>query len=109
MKTTSIATASLIAMIASANAAPIEYKNGNFAARISGYGNIGLIEPNFALPNAEFFGDWSARGQMTYSLTDGHRIGAVYSLNQKTIDDGDAINDLFALWQARDYGRLETG
>ena len=33
MKTVSFATASLIAMIVSANAAPIEYKKGNFLSK----------------------------------------------------------------------------
>ena len=109
MKTVSFATASLIAMIVSANAAPIEYKKGNFTARFSGYGNVGVIEPEFRLKDARLVGDWSARGQITYNVNDENKLGLVYSLNQQTIDDGDAINDLFALWQIRGHGRLEIG
>ena len=109
MKTVSFATASLIAMIASANAAPIEYKKDNFTARFSGYGNVGVIEPEFRLKDARFVGDWSARGQITYNVNDENKLGLVYSLNQQTIDDGDAINDLFALWQIRSHGRIEIG
>ncbi len=93
----------------SVNAAPIEYKNGDFSARVSGYGNLGIIEPDFALNNAEFLTDWSVRGQMTYDMTAGQRIGLVYSLNQKTTESGDAIDDLFALYQVKDYGRIEIG
>ena len=93
----------------SANAAPIEYTNDGFTARVSGYGNVGMIEPNFALNNSTFLGDWSVRGQMTYDADETHRMGFVYSLNQQTIDQDGYINDLFALWQVKDVGRLEIG
>ena len=109
MKTSIIAIVSFITMVSAASARPIEYRNGGFSARVSGYGNIGLIEPEFEVPNARLIGDWSARAQMTYDLNEIHRLGLVYSLNQKTLEDGDEINDLFALWQVRDYGRIEVG
>ena len=111
MKIAHIGIASVIATVLSgaAFAAPLEYKKDAFSARVSGYGNVGVIEPNFALPNAEFIGDWSARAQLTYDLTDGQRIGMVYSLNQKTTETGGAIDDLFALYQVKDYGRIEIG
>ena len=109
MKSSYIASALVFATMAAANAAPIEYKKNGFALRLSGYGNIGLIEPDFLVPNARFIGDWSARAQMTYDINNGHRVGLVYSLNQKTLDDGDEIDDLFALWQVKNYGRLEVG
>lgn len=105
-----IGLASVIFALSNANAAePLEYKNGNFSARVSGYGNVGWIEPNFALPNIAFIGDWSARAQLAYDLTDGQRIGLVYSLNQKTTETGGAIDDLFALYQVKNYGRIEIG
>ena len=92
-----------------ANAAPIEYKNDKFTARVSGYGDIGMIEPDFALNNSRLVGDWSLRGQMTYDVTDEYKLGFVYSLDQKTIDKDKYINDLFALWQVKNVGRLEIG
>lgn len=108
MRTSFIAILSFF-VASAASAAPIEYKDDNFAARVSGYGNIGMIEPDFALKNSRFLGDWSLRGQMTYDVNETYRLGMVYSLNQQTIDDGDYINDLFALWQVRDFGRIEIG
>ena len=93
----------------SASAAPIEFSNDGVTARISGYGNIGMIEPQFALNNSEFIGDWSIRGQLTYDADDTHRLGFVYSLNQQTVDEDGYINDLFALWQVKDFGRIELG
>ena len=92
-----------------ANAAPIEYKNDGFAARISGYGNVGIIEPDFAINNSAFLGDWSVRGQMTYDADDSHRFGFVYSLDQQTVDDDEYIDNLFAMWQVKELGRLEIG
>ena len=108
MRTSFIAILSFF-VASAASAAPIEYKDDNFTARVSGYGNIGMIEPDFALQNSRFLGDCSLRGQMTYDVNETYRLGMVYSLNQQTIDDGDYINDLFALWQVRDFGRIEIG
>ncbi|MBR4475087.1 MAG: hypothetical protein IKP05_00175 [Alphaproteobacteria bacterium] len=90
-------------------AEPIEYRKDGFSARISGYGNFGMIEPDFALANSMFMGDWSLRGQMSYDVNETYKLGMVYSLNQQTIDDDEYINDLFALWQVKNLGRLEIG
>lgn len=109
MKTSFVALALFVSTLATATAAPLEYRKDGFAVRVSGYGNIGLIEPEFLVPNARFIGDWSARIQTTYDVNNVHRIGLVYGLNQKTLEDGDEIDDLFALWQVRGYGRLEIG
>ena len=109
MRTSYITFLTCLAAIASANAAPIEYNDGYFSARVSGYGNVGIIEPNFALNNVAFLGDWSVRGQMTYAADETHKLGMVYSLNQQTVDEKGYINDLFALWQVKGLGRLEIG
>lgn len=92
-----------------ANAAPIEYKNGDFAARVSGYGNLGVIEPDLALNNATAVADWSVRGQMTYDINDVHRLGFVYSINDHGVEEKHYAHDLFALWQVSGYGRMEIG
>ena len=95
--------------IMSANAAPIEYENGGFKARVSGYGNLGLIEPDFAINNATVLADWSVRGQMTYDINDVDRLGLVYSINDHGVDEKHYAHDLFALYQAKGYGRVEIG
>ena len=109
MKTSLIALALFVSALANAAAAPLEYRNGGFRARVSGYGNIGMIEPNFAINNVTEVLDWSVRGQMTYDFNDIHRLGFVYSVNDHGIDEKRYAHDLFALWQVRDYGRLEIG
>ena len=90
-------------------AAPIEYRHDGFSARVSGYGNFGMIEPDFALANSKVVGDWSVRGQMSYDVNETYRLGMVYSLDQQTVDTDGYINDLFALWQVKNLGRLEIG
>lgn len=94
---------------ATAVAAPIEYENGGFRARLSGYGNVGIIEPNFALNNAALLGDWSVRGQMTYMVNDINTVGFVYSINDHGVDENHYAHDLFTLWQIKNIGRVEVG
>ena len=109
MKASYIAIGVLLATISNVHATPIEYENGGFRARVSGYGNIGVIEPNFALNNAELLADWSVRGQMTYDFNETHKIGFVYSINDHGVDEKNYAHDLFALWQVKGYGRMEIG
>ena len=109
MRISHIAIISFFAATMSAFAEPIEYRYEDMTMRISGYGNAGMIEPDFVLNNSKFLSDWSVRGQMTYDADNTHRFGFVYSLDQQTIDDDDYINDLFALWQVKGLGRLEVG
>lgn len=109
MRTSYIAIISFFITTLSAFAEPIEYKHEDITLRLSGYGNVGMIEPDFAINNAHFLGDWSVRGQMTYDADNTHRLGFVYSLDQQTVDSDEYINDLFALWQVKGLGRLEIG
>lgn len=109
MRTSLIAVVSFFTAIMAVHAAPIEYNYEDVSLRVSGYGNVGMIEPEFTLSNSRFLGDWSLRGQMTYDADNNHRFGFVYSLDQQTIDDNGYINDLFALWQVKGLGRLEIG
>ena len=87
MKTSFFAFALFTATTLSAFAEPIEYENGGFRARVSGYGNLGVIEPNFAINNTTEIVDWSVRGQITYDLNDVHRLGFVYSINDHGVDE----------------------
>ena len=109
MRTSYIAFMSCFVAIMSANAAPLEYSKDGFSAKVSGYGSLGVIEPRFALNNAEFLEDWSVRGQMMYAADEVHKLGMVYSIDKQAVDDGDYINDLFALWQVKGLGRMEIG
>jgi len=109
MRTSFIAFGVVLSTVISAGAAPIEHSEDGVTARLSGYGTVGMIEPDFALNNSAFLGDWSLRGQLTYDADDTHRLGFVYSLNQQTVDEHEYINDLFALWQIKEFGRIEIG
>lgn len=109
MKTSFATIALFVLAMSAANAAPIEYENGGFRARVSGYGNLGIIEPDFALNNVDPLADWSIRGQATYDFNDIHRLGFVYSINTHAIDEKHYAHDLFALYQVKEYGRVEIG
>ena len=109
MRTSYVAIISFFAAMMSAMAEPIEYKYEDVTLRVSGYGTAGMIEPDFALNNAKFLGDWSVRGQMTYDADNTHRLGFVYSLDEQAVDGGEYIDDLFALWQVKGLGRVEAG
>lgn len=110
MRANYIAISSLFLITMSAGAAPLfEYTHDGVSARVTGYGNIGMIEPDFALNNSRLLDDWSVRGQLTYDADDSHRLGFVYSLDQHTVDDDKYIHDLFALWQVKGLGRMEVG
>ena len=109
MRTSLIAIFSFFVATVTADAVQLEYHHDGVSARVSGYGTIGVIEPDFAINNAAFLDDWSLRGQLTYDADDTHRLGFVYSLDQHTVDDDKYIHDLFALWQVKGLGRLEIG
>lgn len=106
---TSIITILSCLVVSVVNAKPLEYTNDDFTARVSGYGNIGMIEPDMMIKKSKFLGDWSARLQATYDADETHRLGAVYSLDQQTIDEDEYVDDLFALWQFKGVGRIEIG
>lgn len=97
----------IIAICATHGANAFETKFHDATLRVTGYGTAGMIEPDFDKP--DFLGDWSARAQLSYSPTDQHTIGMVYSLDAQNAEQHDYIDDLFVLWQSRDFGRIEIG
>lgn len=92
---------------ATADAAPLQYKYGKTSLRLSGYGTVGLIEPDFEEPL--FIGDWRVRAQANYDVKEGQTFGVVYALDAQTVDTDDYVDELFALWQSRRFGRVEIG
>lgn len=84
-----------------------ETKIHDATLRVTGYGTAGMIEPDSKKP--DFLGDWSARAQLSYNPMATHTIGMVYSLDAQNAEQHDYIDDLFVLWQSRDFGRIEIG
>lgn len=103
----SIATAAIIIACATYDADAIQYRRDRASVKITGYGNAGLIEPDFQDPL--FLGDWRVRAQGNYAIAAGQTLGAVYSIDAQTVDGDEYIDDLFLLYENRQYGRIEFG
>lgn len=84
-----------------------QYKSDRFGLKITGYGNAGIIEPDFETP--DFVGDWHARAQANYAIATGQTLGLVYALDSQTLDKDKFSEDLFLLYENRNYGRVEFG
>lgn len=85
----------------------LQYDMGKLSAKLTGYATSGVINPDFESPL--FIGDWRARGQLTYDINDGYKIGAVYAMDQSAIEKGNFSRETFAYIESRDFGRIEAG
>lgn len=91
----------------STHANAIQYDNGRFGLKLTGYGTAGILEPDFETP--DFVGDWRVRGEMDYLVTDGNKLGLVYSIDASAVDEDKFMREAFSYWQNRTYGRAEFG
>lgn len=85
----------------------LQYDMGKLSAKLTGYATGGVINPDFESPL--FIGDWRARGQLTYDINGGYKIGAVYAMDQSAIEKGNFSRETFAYIESRDFGRIEAG
>ena len=97
----------LATAIAPACANALGYKTQNFNLSLTGYGTIGIIEPNFDKPDV--IDDFRLRGQIVYSPSTTHSFGAVYMLDEDAVNEKKWLHDAFAFWQWRGMGRIEAG
>ncbi len=88
-----------------ANALQYDYNKTSF--KLTGYGTVGVIEPDFESPL--FIGDWRVRGQITYTPNNEYKFGAVYAMDQSAISKGDFSRETFAFIESKSYGRIEVG
>ena len=88
-------------------ASAIEYKTGNFSAKVTGYATGGIIEPEFK--STLFIGDWRVRGQIMHAINNTHKFGLVYAMDRAALDKGNFSRETFALWEIHDIGRIELG
>lgn len=88
-----------------ANALQYDYNKMSF--KLTGYGTVGVIEPDFESPL--FIGDWRVRGQITYTPNNEYKFGAVYAMDQSAISKGDFSRETFAFIESKSYGRIEVG
>ena len=88
-----------------ANALQYDYNKTSF--KLTGYGTVGVIEPDFESPL--FIGDWRVRGQIAYTPNNEYKFGAVYAMDQSAIGKGDFSRETFAFIESKSYGRIEVG
>lgn len=85
----------------------MNYKTDHFNFSLTGYGTIGIIEPNFEKP--DIIDDFRVRGQIVYMPSNTHSFGAVYMLDEDAVYEEKWLHDAFAFWQWRGVGRIEAG
>ncbi len=85
----------------------IEFETGRASLRISGYGTAGMIEPDFDKP--DFIGDFRARAQFDYRVTNAYSFGAVYSIDAAALDEDRPLREAFGFFDARGVARMEVG
>lgn len=97
----------LLAMTAPFSANALAYKTNSFNMSLTGYGTIGMIEPNFEQPDV--IDDFRLRAQIAYTPSNNHSLGAVYMIDEDAVNDEKWLHDAFAFWQWRSVGRIEAG
>ena len=109
MKTNKIifALSSLYAAFATNAADALQYSADRFALKLTGYGDLAMIEPEFKDPLIT--GDWKLRGQANYAVAAGQTMGMVYSIDAQRTRRHRYMTDLFALFEDRSVGRIELG
>lgn len=88
-----------------ANAESFKFDDFKFA--ISGYGTVGVFEPNFDKP--DFIGDFRVRTQLTFDGARGNTFGAVYMMDEIALYEKEFFHDAFMFWHLHNVARLELG
>ena len=85
----------------------LEYNLGGADLKLTGYGTVGMIEPELETP--VFIGDWRARAQLTTDLSDNLGFGVVYAMDAAAADKGSWSREAFGFFDLKSVGRLELG
>ncbi|MBQ7056046.1 MAG: hypothetical protein IJN91_03900 [Alphaproteobacteria bacterium] len=94
-------------LVLSAGANALQFDYETVSVKLTGYGTVGMIEPDFESPL--FIGDWRARGQITYAPDNEYKFGLVYAMDQSALEKGNFSRETFAFIESKTYGRLEVG
>ena len=105
--TTGAIFSSVAIMCGTANA--MQYDNGRFALRLTGYGTGGILERLKSDEKPLGLADWRARVQANYAVASGQTLGAVYAIDEIAIDNDKFMREAFMFYENRDMGRMEFG
>ena len=64
-----------LAIGATGSANAIQYDIGDWGFRLTGYGTIGMIQPDIETP--VFIGDWRVRGQVNWRANENHNFASM--------------------------------
>ncbi len=74
----------------------LEYNLGGADLKLTGYGTVGMIEPELETP--VFIGDWRVRGQLSADITDNLGFGMVYALDAAAAEKGSWSREAFGFF-----------
>lgn len=97
----------LLGALVSTNALAMDWSAGDFSFGLSGYGTVGVFEPDFEKP--DFLGDFRVRAQLSYDGLESNTFGAVYMIDEDSVHEDDYYHDAFAFWHLHDVMRVEVG
>jgi hypothetical protein len=97
----------LLAFAAAMPADAFEYGRGPYAFKLTGYGTIGMIEPDFETPN--FIADWRVRAQFNFAIGAGRTLGLAYALDDLALYQNEWARDAFLFVEDANMGRVEVG
>ena len=84
-----------------------EYDDGTYRFKLTGYGTVGVINPDFK--DSAFVGDWAVRGLGSYNITSDTKIGATYALDEWAVYQGAYSADAIVFLEDETLGRIEVG
>ena len=105
IKNISIVSVLLFGLPQIANA--LEYNAGKNSLKVTGYGTVGMINPDIETPLS--IGDWRVRGQITNTSFEDTSLGFVYALDKAALDKGYFSREIFGFVQSDNLGRIEVG
>lgn len=94
-------------LMLSGGANALQFNYEKMSVKVTGYGTVGMIEPDFESPL--FIGDWRIRGQITYAPNNEYKLGLVYAMDQSALDKGNFSRETFAFVESKTFGRIEAG
>ncbi|HNY25212.1 MAG TPA: hypothetical protein PKJ33_01530 [Alphaproteobacteria bacterium] len=88
-------------------ASAYEHNFGRYGFKLTGYGTVGAIEPDFK--KAYFMDDWLVRTQINYALKSNITVGFVYSIDELAVYQDKYSRDTFLFIEDANRGRIELG
>lgn len=107
MKFTKVSLTAITLIVCGMNAYAWEYKNDKSTLKLSAMGTVGAINPDYKDPL--FINDWRVRAEYSFAASTNQTVGAVYSLDAKSMDSDEVARDAFIYVQDKTIGRFELG